>query len=175
MSQREIYNEVSAYCCVKAAQLVPTHAFSMLVTCTSSSSQPNQADSPSIQSPALLMCVSHMTFSSHKAISRLLPLYPVASASILSCASASLRSLQPCRLRCFLDELEACSLANSIFFWLIHPRLRCIVSLYKREGIPKEAAKSIGNGEFREHHSAPTARFHVTPVAFVTENILLSI
>lgn len=120
---------------------MPIHAFPLLVTCASSLAtihqipgapvfSTDQAGSPSIQSSALLMCVCPITFSSHKAISRLLPL----SSYFCVNSPASVRSLQPCRLRCFLDELEAC-------FRPIHPRLRCIVSLYNLEGLLKEEAK----------------------------------
>ena len=73
--------------------------------------------SPSVQPSAPLMCACHIKFSSHKAISRLLPLSRCLCVN-LQPASASLRSLQSCRLHCVLNELEARFLLNFIVFGL---------------------------------------------------------
>ena len=67
--------------------------------------------------PEPLMYACHIKFSSHKAISRLLPLSRRLCVN-LQPASASLRSLQSCRLRYFLNEFEARFLPNSIVFGL---------------------------------------------------------
>jgi hypothetical protein len=121
------------------------------------SSQPDQAGSPSVQPSAPPNACIPYKFSSHKAISRLVPLSRCLCVN-LQPAPASLRSLQSRRLHYFLNELEARFLPNSIVFGLsILASVALLVST-NSEGIPKGETKGIDS-----------TLFHVTPVAFLTK------